>query len=127
MRYATVTVALVAALALVGCATLSPDADPILVRAEQALEVSFETVDFALLVEYRHREMIAGVLPQAEEMADHLRRVAPDAFRGLDNAITVYRDNRTPDNQATVLTWLAVVESIMRDAQMILAAWGGVS
>ena len=125
-RYTLPIIALAVLLSAAGCAhKLHPDADPVLVRAEQSLEISFTTVDTLLLIEHQHRALLAQLVPHAEEYCDYARTVGPPSFRALDAAITAYRDNRSPENKATLLTWLAVVEQLARDAQVVLAAWGG--
>lgn len=123
----TAVAVLVAALTLsaASCPPVHPDADPVLVRAEQSLEISFTTVDTLLLIEHQHRELLAQLVPHAEEYCDYARTVGPPSFRALDAAITAYREHRSPENKATLLTWLAVVEQLARDAQVVLAAWGG--
>lgn len=126
MRTRTPIVALVLALlVLASCAHLRPDADPVLVRAEQALTVSFETVDALLRLEHDNQAAMTALVPGAHQVAEDIRVKGPASFRALEAAISAYRANRTPDNKASLLTWLAVCEQLAHDAQILLAAWGG--
>lgn len=120
-----VIVAALALVALVGCATIQPGADPVLVRAEQALVVSFETVDAFLRIERENQHALDEVVPGAHAVAESMRTRGPASFRALEAAITAYRAHRTPERRATLITWLAVCEQLAHDAQAILAAWGG--
>jgi len=114
-----------AVLVMASCAHLQPDADPVLVRAEQTLVVSFETVDAFLRIEHANQAALEALVPGSHQLAEQLRVKAPASFRALDAAIAAYRTNRSPENKATVLTWLAVCEQLAHDAQVLLAAWGG--
>lgn len=124
-RYRTPTLALLAVLVLVSCASLRPGADPVLVRAEQALVVAFETTDAFLRIERANQAAMTAVVPGAHQVAEDIRVKGPASFRALEAAISAYRDNRDAEHRATLLTWLAVCEQLAHDAQVILAQWGG--
>ena len=124
-RTPTITVALLAVVLLASCASLRPDADPVLVRAEQALVVSFEMTDAFLRIERANQAAMTAVVPGAHEVAESIRVKGPASFRALEEAISAYRDNRDAEHRATLLTWLAVCEQLAHDAQVVLAQWGG--
>jgi hypothetical protein len=110
---------------LTGCATTRPGADPVLLRAEQTLEVSFATIDGLLYLEKYNQAALTAVAPDAHKVAEMLRTEAPVALKAATAAIDVYRANRTPQAQADLATWLAVVQELAHQAQVILAAYGG--
>ena len=118
-------VGILVVVALSACATLQTGADPVLVRAEQTLEISFTTIDGLLFVEKYHRAELEKVVPNAHQVAETLRVRAPEALRAATRAIDVYRIHRTPEAKADLATWLAVVQQLAYEAQRILASYGG--
>lgn len=102
----------------VGCASVAPDNDPVVVRAEQTTALAFETIDAFLDWEHANRTVADADVTAA---ADKLRVEAPKWLRAARSATKAYKANRTDENKATLVTAIAVLESAMREAQQHLA------
>lgn len=140
MRRSLKRPAVVAALLLaVACASLQPGADPVVVRAEQAWQGGFASINAFLKVEDAARRAgDIGVLsflqtPAVHEFAEKLRRKINPAngqaiperfgkyvFDRLDSAIQVYKANRTAEGKAELQTWLALALELVQTAQRFM-------
>ena len=101
---------------VVGCAILQPGADPLVVRAEQTQQVSLAVVDQFLRYEYKNRATLG---PKVKQAADEVRKNFPPASKALEAATKAYKNNRTIDNKANLITWLSVVETLQGE----VSAW----
>jgi hypothetical protein len=83
---------LILSLAFVGCkTTIAPDADPVVVRSQQALEISFAAVDKFLAWEHKNRTVVS---PQVHETAELLRKDFPPVFRSALDLLSKYKVKR---------------------------------
>lgn len=101
---------------LVGCSTIAPGNDPVVVRAEQATTSAFDVVDAFLLWEHNH-----PVPDNIHAFAEKLRTEAPGWFATARALTKAYKANRTPEKKAALGTALAVLETAVREATHYLA------
>lgn len=99
-----------------GCRSVAEGSDPVVVRAEQAADISFEIMDAYLSLEENNREYLRTVSPEFEKAAIRVRTDGKAAIENLRSATKTYKQNRTPENKANITTWLATVEEIRRIA-----------
>lgn len=104
-----------------GCSTIQTGSDPVVVRAEQTQVIAFDTVDLILKQEYTYRSLLPA---ESKVIADALRTHFKPANDALKNAIRSYKANRTEEGKANLTTALAVVESMLTDAQKWQANYG---
>lgn len=109
----------VASVALVGCgggcsffAKVQPGHDPVVVNAERAQVLTLEAVDLLLNIEKDNREFLRSIAPGIKEAADNVRARAPGIIDGLGSVTKAYKDNRTLENKANLVTWLASAEEL---------------
>jgi hypothetical protein len=110
-----------------GCASILPGHDPVVVRAEQSLQIAFTTFDTFLKLEHDNKARVKEKVPEVHKFAEWLRE--PVQFEGksvprgvsiiqsANNVKTAYKRNRTEANKANLVTALAAVESAVREAQ----------
>ena len=122
---------LTVALALcAGCKTILPGNDPIIVRAEQSIQVAYATFDTFTALDNDNRELFKTKFPTVHEFAEWLRASVgqPPMPRGLSiiqsaNRVKLaYKSNRTAQNKASLVTALATLESAVMESQRQLAA-----
>jgi hypothetical protein len=100
-------------LTLVGCGSVAPGSDPVVVYAERTTLVSMDTIDTFLRYE-RANEAALGA--KVHDVAESLRKQAPAALRSARSATKTYKANRNADNKATLETALAVLKKLADDA-----------
>jgi hypothetical protein len=92
-----------------GCATLQPTADPLIVRVEQAQKSGLAIVDA-----FEKFDLANPQLPNSvHKVADHIRDIAPSAFRSLDDARRVYEASKSADAQSKLALAVSTVEGIV--------------
>ena len=106
----------------VGCVAVQPGNSVVVVRAEQAATLSLAVIDGFLRYEQLNRATLLKLNPGIKLAADALRTEAPKAVTSLRNATKAYKSNRSPENEANLNTWLAVVETLMADSNRWFAA-----
>lgn len=99
------------------CQTLDPNADPVVVHSERAVQTAFLTVDKFLKFEREHELQMLTVAPKVHIAAEALRKQAPTAFRNAWGLIALYKANKTPENKANLYTALAVIDEVLRIAE----------
>jgi hypothetical protein len=120
------------AVLLHGCAAPDPNADPVVVRAEQTLSIAFDSMDTFLKIEKRNAELVKQKVPEVHAFAESLRaRVVFDGremARGIsfiesaNNACLTYKRARAPDNRANLLTALKTLDSVLDEVKKHLAS-----
>ena len=100
-------------LTLVGCGSVAPGSDPVVVYAERTTLVSMDTIDAFLRYE-RANETALGA--KVHDVAESLRKQAPAALRAARSATKTYKANRNAENKATLETALAVLKKLADDA-----------
>jgi len=73
---------------LIGCTTLQPGADPLVVRTEQSLTVGKSAFDLAVIIDHSNRAMWRTNVPAFHEFCEWLRapEVVPDLVTTLPRA-----------------------------------------
>lgn len=104
-----------------GCSAITPGSDATVVRAEQASRYSFEIFDTFLSEEERNRAVWRAISPDIEKAANRIRRDGKTAVEELVKVTRTYKANRTPENRASLVTWTAVVQDLVRIAEQNLA------
>jgi hypothetical protein len=116
-----------------GCASLEKGADPVVVRAEQTLTVATSAFDTFLKLDNDNRALVKQKAPQVHEFAEWLRE--PSQFPGSTNVVArwaclvesaeltklAYKQNRSADNKANLVTALATLQTAVDQAQSQLA------
>lgn len=100
---------------LVGCVTPQPGHQSAVIRAEQVLSVSLAAIDSFLAFESRRR---ADLPADVRNIAARVRAKAPQAFESANRLRLVYKLNRMGANEASLLTALAVVESLVAEIRV---------
>ena len=115
---------LILTLSLVGCATLSPTADPLVVRTEQVERIAFDTFDTFVRLVSRYEAKVKATAPAAYDFAEWLRAKGPDGrprgiamVKSLDATRRAYKANRSDVNRATLSSSLAALEKALSEAQ----------
>lgn len=103
---------LLALIGLCGCAAISPDSDPVVVNAERATAIAFDTVDSFLKLEHAHRAFFTTNAPSLHAAAETLRAQAPRAFATVRTLTKTYKAIRSPENKAALETAIAVINQL---------------
>lgn len=110
---------------LSSCSTLKPDADPVVVHAEQSLAIAHETFEIFLKLDDANRDFIRSNAPAVHTYAEYLRvkEGNPPVQRNIgwvESALAVknaYKGNRTPENRASLSTALATLDRVLAETQ----------
>jgi hypothetical protein len=113
-----------------GCVAPNDGQDNVVVRAEQTLSMAFDTFDAFLKMEHQFREQTKEKLPEVHKFAEWLREpvrvtgtsgtMKPRGIALIESANNVknsYKDNRSPESKATLISALAAVESALVETQ----------
>lgn len=95
-----------------GCRLL-PGQDPLVVRAEQSIRFALVACDSFVKFEYEHRQEYPALKP----IADKIRQYAPMAISNAWEATKAYKKSKTAPNADVLVHYLAVVETLTREAQ----------
>jgi len=115
------------ALVVIGasCTSIKPGNDAFVVRAEQAQQAAFDTVDTFLYLEKSNRAAFWALNHGIKKAADGLRAWYPAANATAVAMIKAYKRNRTDTNKANLVTALAVLAQARVEAEQWLAQTGG--
>lgn len=102
-----------------GCSTVQRGSQTAEVRAEQTLTIALAAVDSFLAFELRRR---AEVPESVRKVAASVRASAPQAFQSANRLRLTYKLNRSAENEANLLTALALVESIVGEVRVWVPA-----
>lgn len=89
----------------------------IVVAAEKTLRVSKDAIDLFWRLEYDNRVLVKANFPEVHNVAETLRKRAPDALIAANNAKNAFKHNRNAANQASLMTAIAVVTELAAQAQ----------
>jgi hypothetical protein len=89
-----------------GCKALAPEADPVVVRAEQTISISYETANTFVQWEASNRESIP---PDVTAAADTVRTDFPPAHRAALDALAAYKADRSAYAKDKLLQWLSTL------------------
>lgn len=106
----------------VSCASVT-SGDPVVVRAEQSVNLAFETIDTFLWIEHNHQADMAKLSADTHQVAEGLRTQGPEAFRKARRLIDAYKGNRTPEGKADMMTAVAFVSALANEIQPYLARY----
>jgi hypothetical protein len=112
---------LIASLIGIGCSSILPGNDPLVVRAEQSLKGADVTFNTFVSVEYVNRAQLLAINPQIEKLADKVRVGWTNWAQKLDSALLAYKHSKTPENAAALTTAQAVVDTNLTQSQAALA------
>lgn len=107
---------------LVGCASLTPGSDPVVVNAERTIEMARVTLDSFVRFEFNNRARLDTTAPAVGAAAEKIRQHAPEWFARALRLKAAYKHNRTQANQANLLTALSVLQQASAEAATLTAA-----
>jgi hypothetical protein len=113
LQVATLTVA---PIALTGCGTLNPEANALVVRAEQLDEASFDIVSTFWVFEKENRDALWKLNPGIKGAADKLRAEFPLAHAELKSMTRLYKQLRDDTTKTDLEKVMAVVKAMKDDA-----------
>lgn len=98
-----------------GCAAVKAGQDPVVVNAERLAANSYDVVDAFLTLEQNQRAVLWQVDQSIKHTADKLRHEFPEALKSLRATTKAYKQNRSAENKATVVTWQAVINQLLSE------------
>jgi uncharacterized protein (UPF0335 family) len=112
-----ITVAVAFAIMVSGCSTtIAPGADPVVVRAEQTLEIAADTVDAFIRWERANETKVS---PEVHDIAETIRAEFPDKFRLTRAVLRAYKNNRSPEQKALLDAYLAALAEAVAQANQL--------
>ena len=115
-------ITLIAACAfLIGCASVQPGNDPVVVNAERSTAVALATMDAFLQIEYNNRAMLKQVNPGIHIYAEYLRRNGQHYLQTARALTLAYKQNRSATNKANLQTAIALLNEIANQANTYVA------
>jgi len=108
-------------LAPVGCATVDPNADPIVVNAERLTGIALDTFDTFLKIEYENRDRLLAINKEIHEAAEFFRHNAVEWLSTARALTKAYKSNRSPQNKANLETAVAILQTGVLQAQKYIA------
>lgn len=100
--------------------------DVIIVRTEQALNIALDTFDIFLKIEHDNREGLSKVSPKIHEFAENVRRNGKKWIKSAQAAKNAYRDNRTPQNHANLVTAYKTLQEAINQSKQYIEKHSGV-
>ncbi len=105
-----VPVVLVSALMFCSGCKILPGNDSVVVRAEQSTAMGIEVFDAFVLWEYRNRDVL-GEDSEVTKAANYIRANAPMWLSMARATTKAYKNNRTAENKADLLTAVKTLEA----------------
>ena len=106
-------------LALVGCSSIQPGNDPVVVNAERTTQLAVDVFDTFLQWEYDNRQTLSAT-PEIRKAADFIRTYGQDWLLTARSMTKAYKQNRTPENKANLDTAVSVLRTGIAEAQKYL-------
>lgn len=103
---------------LVGCASIAPGSDPVVVNTERTLKISVAVYDTGL---DWVRANAATLSPSALAIAEKVRVEFPPAYRAVDTALQAYKGGKAGDFSSLTMNLLSLIDQL----STIVAANGG--
>jgi uncharacterized protein (DUF1501 family) len=100
--------------------------DQLVVRSEQLLVISLDTFDTFLKIERANRTILDKVSPEIHTFAETVRRNGKSWIKSLEVAHDAYKNNRSSENHATLLTAFKTVQAAVAESQKYITKHGGV-
>ena len=117
MKLLVKLLSLLTLLASLGCqTTVAPDADPVVVRSQQALEISFATVNKFVKWEFENSKRVS---PDVHSAAETLRREFPPMFRIARDLLARYKTARDAESKRLLENYVMKVKEYATIAQSV--------
>lgn len=97
----------------VGCIAVMPGENAVVVRAEQTISGTVDTLD-ALFKFEKDNRAILGL--EFKQKVDNLRKNAPPAIDTVKLSLKAYKQTRTPEKKATLEGALAILQVLASEA-----------
>lgn len=121
----TKTLPILTVLLLTSCASILPGNDPVVVRAEQATQLAFDTFNLVEKTEFDTYAALKATSPstaaQVRTFVNSLRRQGPEWLASARTLTHAYKANRSPENAASLSTAIAVLTSATLEANKYIA------
>lgn len=96
-----------------GCATVKPESDKLIVRAEQTRAAAFATFHEFVTFEHTNRDKLWSVSKEFKHTADYVRAYGKGSIQELTWAIDTYKHMRTSENGNTLNSKLALTTTLL--------------
>lgn len=100
--------------------------DKILIHTEQALAISLDTFNTFLKIERANKTEFDKVSPEIHKFAENIRRNGKGWIKSAEKAHDAYRDNRTSQNYANLVTAYNVLKTAIAESQKYIEKHSGV-
>lgn len=100
--------------------------DTIVVSTEKALNIALDTFDIFLKIERDNEVGLMKVSPQIHVFAENVRRNGKRWIKSAQVAKNAYRDNRTSQNHANLITAYKTLQAAIAESQQYINKHGGV-
>lgn len=115
----------IAPVTFTGCkqlpSTSSETSDQVILRAEQAAQTARLTFDTFVHLERDNEALLKQVNPAIHQYANTIRRNGLNWVDSLRAATKAFKLNRTPENQASINTWLATLTTATTQVNQYIA------
>ena len=108
-------------LSVIGCASVKPGNDPLIVHANQSRELLVVTADAFLKLEKGNRDYFWSVSKSIKHSADGTRVAVPRIVESLNKAIDRYKAYKTSNDRTTLETHIGIVTSTIADITEVYA------
>jgi hypothetical protein len=95
--------------------------DQVILRAEQTAQTARLTFDTFVHIERDNEALLKQVNPKIHEYANTIRRNGLDWVTSLRTATKAFKANRTPENQASLNTWLKTLDNATKETNKYIA------
>lgn len=119
--------AMIVVMTSMGCRTVKPGNDVIVVRAEQAQDMAFETIVTFLKLEHSQRAVVKQKWPKVHAFAEFLREDIQigevKMSRGftyvvsMNNVKLAYKVNKTEENRMQLIASIAALEQMLTEVR----------
>jgi hypothetical protein len=116
MKLLQITI-LVTLTAMLGCTSIAPGNDPLVVRSVQTVEIAAEVIDGYIHFEWVNRDTLWAVSRDFKRLADKLRDHSVPTMQSLRAATKAYKSNRTEENRASLVTAMAVAQALLTETE----------
>lgn len=99
-------------------------ADPIVVNAERTLSTARDTFKFIAREERQNQALFAKVSPSIHSFVENIRRNGVGWLRTAEAMKTAYKQNRTAENKANMLTAISTVSTALAQSKQYLSLAG---
>lgn len=111
------TLIVMLALTLLGCASIAPGSDPVVVNAERTTTLALEVFDAFLSWEYTNREVLSS-RPEIKKVADVIRRDGINWLETSRRLTKAYKANRNDQNKANLETAVSVLSAALSEVRI---------